>query len=234
MIRSVMPRVFRFSAFELDVGAYQLRRAGEPLKLERLPMELLTVLVRQAGSLVDRDEIHRALWGTGVHVDRDAAINTAVRKLRHALGDDPQRPELIETVVGKGYRFIAAVERNEQRPPSLAMLVRVLRRGSQEFPLSEGQNLIGRDSHAAVHLDHPSVSRRHAMVRIEGAKATLEDLASRNGTFLEGRRVTGVVELQHGAVLGVGPLTLTFAKLSAAASTLPLSDHPSDRHDAEA
>ncbi len=232
MIRE-MPRVFRFGTFELDVDAYQLRRANKPLKLERLPMELLTELVSRAGTLLGRDEIQRRLWGPDVHVDRDAAINTAVRKLRQALRDDPHAPTLIETVVGKGYRFIAAVEQDEERPGSLAPTC-VLRRGSEEFPLREGHNLIGRESRAAVHLDHPSVSRRHALLRIECRKATVEDLASRNGTFLDGHRINGVVELLHGMVVGIGPVTLTFAILSTNASTLPLTDYGSDRRDAEA
>jgi DNA-binding winged helix-turn-helix (wHTH) protein/Flp pilus assembly protein TadD len=101
---------FRFGEFELDVAAYALRRAGQRIKLQKIPMEVLVLLVRNAGILVHRTEIHAALWDSDVFVDQDAAINTAVRKIRRALGDDAEHPRFIETVVGKGYRFIAPLE----------------------------------------------------------------------------------------------------------------------------
>lgn len=115
-----MASCFRFNEFELDVGAYVLRRGGERIRLEKIPMEVLTLLVEQAGALVDRPTIHEALWGADVFVERDAAINTAIRKVRRALGDDAEQPRLIETIVGKGYRFLAPVKRSGgrgNRPP---------------------------------------------------------------------------------------------------------------------
>ena len=101
---------FRFGGFELDVAAYVLRRAGQRIKLEKIPMEVLVLLVQKAGVLVNRTEIQAAVWGSDVFVDQDAAINTAIRKIRRALGDDAEHPRFVETVVGKGYRFIASLE----------------------------------------------------------------------------------------------------------------------------
>src|SRR4051794_15496969 len=106
-----MHECIRFSDFELDVDAYALRSPRGPIKLEKMPMEVLILLVRRAGALVLRGEIRTALWGDGVRVQYDAAINPVVRKLRRALADNSDEPRFVETVVGKGYRFIAPIER---------------------------------------------------------------------------------------------------------------------------
>ena len=100
----------RFAEFELDLGAYVLRRPDGPLRLEKMPMEILMLLVQRAGTLVQRSEIQAMLWGPDVYVEHDSAINTAVRKIRRTLGDDAGNPRFVETVVGKGYRFIASIE----------------------------------------------------------------------------------------------------------------------------
>jgi DNA-binding winged helix-turn-helix (wHTH) protein len=96
--------------FELDSRAYELRRAGRVLKLERIPMELLLLLVEERGHLVSRDRIIDRVWGKDVFLDTDNSINAAVRKVRQVLRDDPERPHFVQTVTGRGYRFIAQVE----------------------------------------------------------------------------------------------------------------------------
>jgi pimeloyl-ACP methyl ester carboxylesterase/DNA-binding winged helix-turn-helix (wHTH) protein len=107
--------IFKFSGFELDRGAYQLRRNGESLPLERIPLDLLFMLIDRRGQLVTRGEIFERIWGKQVFVDTDNAINTAIRKLRRALGDDPLSPKLIETVPARGYRFVATVSTARQQ-----------------------------------------------------------------------------------------------------------------------
>src|SRR6186997_3138588 len=97
--------LFRFGDFELDLGAYELRRAGEPVRLEQQPMDLLILLVQRHPHLVTRAEIIERLWGTETFVDADAGINTAVRKVRKALQDSASAPRFIERIPGKGYRF---------------------------------------------------------------------------------------------------------------------------------
>jgi len=104
-----MPNCIKFADFELDLAAYALRGPGGPVKLEKMPMDVLILLVKRAGALVARREIQSALWSDSVNVDYDAAINTVVRKIRRALGDDAENPRFVEAVVGKGYRFIAPV-----------------------------------------------------------------------------------------------------------------------------
>jgi DNA-binding winged helix-turn-helix (wHTH) protein len=231
---------FRFGEFELDVAAYALRRAGQRIKLEKTPMEVLVLLVRKAGILVKRTEIQAALWRSDVFVDQDAAINTAVRKIRRALDDDAEHPRFIETVVGKGYRFIAPLETHDaemrlERSRADADGISsdglnhhlpnyLVTRGKRQFVLDRGQNLLGRDPDATVYIDHPSVSRRHARISLDSARAVLEDLKSQNGTFLDGRKIDTPTDIHHGAIIGLGPITLTFVVLPAIASTLQMGD----------
>jgi DNA-binding winged helix-turn-helix (wHTH) protein/tetratricopeptide (TPR) repeat protein len=99
--------------FELDLRAYQLRGAGHVLKLEPTPMELLLFLVEHRGELVTRDQIVERIWGKGVFLDTDNSINGAIRKIRQVLKDDSEQPRFVETVSGKGYRFIAPVAESE-------------------------------------------------------------------------------------------------------------------------
>ena len=100
---------FHFGDFTLDQSRYRLQKGERLLRLEKLPMELLILLVQRRGELVSREEIAEHLWGKDVFVDVDHSINTAVRKIRQVLKDDPERPRFVETVVGKGYRFAAPV-----------------------------------------------------------------------------------------------------------------------------
>jgi TolB-like protein/DNA-binding winged helix-turn-helix (wHTH) protein len=97
--------VFRFESFEVDRGAFELRRAGQPVPIERIPMELLLLLLERRGQLVTRQEILDRIWGKNVFGDADNSINTAVRKIRQALHDNPASPRLLHTIPGKGYRI---------------------------------------------------------------------------------------------------------------------------------
>jgi DNA-binding winged helix-turn-helix (wHTH) protein len=99
----------RFEDFELDLRSYQVRRSGRTLRLERIPMEILFLLVQRRGQLVTREEIIEKLWGKNVFLDTDNAINTAIRKTRQVLKDDPEQPRFIQTVTGRGYRFIGQI-----------------------------------------------------------------------------------------------------------------------------
>jgi TolB-like protein/DNA-binding winged helix-turn-helix (wHTH) protein/Tfp pilus assembly protein PilF len=102
-------RSYQFEEFELDLKRYELRRNGQALKLEKTPMELLILLVSRNGELVTREEIVERLWGKNVFVDTEHGINTAVRKIRQALGEDTDNPRFVKTVVGKGYRCSARI-----------------------------------------------------------------------------------------------------------------------------
>jgi eukaryotic-like serine/threonine-protein kinase len=95
--------------FELDLRAYELRRSGRSLKIERIPMEILLLLVEQRGQLVSREQIVERIWGSSVFLDTDNSINGAIRKIRQVLKDNPEQPRFVQTITSKGYRFIAPV-----------------------------------------------------------------------------------------------------------------------------
>ena len=125
------------SYFELDLRAYELRRAGKALKLERIPMELLVLLVERKGELVSRDQIVESIWGKDVFLDTDNSINAAIRKIRQVLKDDPERPSFVVTVTGKGYRFVAPVEEPRHAPPELSV-------GAPQLQQPPADNLLGK------------------------------------------------------------------------------------------
>ena len=103
----MLPRFVRFGEFELDREGYQLLRYGAAVKIENLPLQLLTLLLARRGQIVSRREIEESLWGKDVFVDVEQGINTAIRKIRQTLRDHPENPRYLQTVVGKGYRFLA-------------------------------------------------------------------------------------------------------------------------------
>ena len=108
----------RFDDFELDYTRFQLSRAGRPIRLEGLPLQLLMFLVEKRGELVTREEISAQLWSKDVFVDVEQGINTAVRKIRRALADDVGEPRYLQTVVGKGYRFVSPPAEDDANSPA--------------------------------------------------------------------------------------------------------------------
>jgi DNA-binding winged helix-turn-helix (wHTH) protein len=112
---------YHFDEFELDCDRFELLHNGRTLKLERIPMELLILLLEREGSVVTRQEIVDRLWGKDVFVDTEHGINTAIRKIRQALKDNPEQPRFIQRKTGKGYRFEA--ERNVDRKHPLSLVV---------------------------------------------------------------------------------------------------------------
>jgi DNA-binding winged helix-turn-helix (wHTH) protein len=116
----VPDKKFCFDDFQLDFTRFQLFRQGKPLRLEGLPLQLLMFLVENKGQLVTREQISAALWSKDVFVDVDQGINTAIRKIRRALGDDAGEPHYLQTVVGRGYRFVATAAEDDQATAAAA------------------------------------------------------------------------------------------------------------------
>ena len=113
--------ILYFDQFELDLNSYELRKSGHVIKLEKLPMEVLILLAEKRGQLVTREQIIQRLWGDDVFVDTRQGINTAIRKVRMALRDDPEHPHFLQTVTGRGYRLLAPVstrDENTQEQPA--------------------------------------------------------------------------------------------------------------------
>ena len=139
---------YHFADFELDPSSFELRRNGRALKLERIPMELLILLVEKKGNVATRQEIIDRLWGKDVFVDTEHGINTAIRKIRQILRDDPTRPRFVLTITGKGYRFVgqkieAAVSSHiEPDRDSLASHGSAEWRREQQHPASKSQYIV--------------------------------------------------------------------------------------------
>jgi TolB-like protein/DNA-binding winged helix-turn-helix (wHTH) protein/phosphoglycolate phosphatase-like HAD superfamily hydrolase len=114
---SVPPSIRFGEELELDRSTYQLRRSGRPVRLERIPLEILMLLTERPGQLVTREQIAERIWGKGAFLDVDNSINGAVRKIRQVLEDDPEQPRFIQTITGRGYRFVAPVLAPADAPP---------------------------------------------------------------------------------------------------------------------
>ncbi len=111
----------RFDDFQLDYARFQLCRHGIPVRLEGLPLQLLMFLVEHRGQLVTREQISAELWSSkDVFVDVEQGINTAIRKIRRALADDAGEPQYLQTVVGRGYRFVAPTAHEDAAPSASA------------------------------------------------------------------------------------------------------------------
>jgi DNA-binding winged helix-turn-helix (wHTH) protein len=205
----------QFGEFLLDSDARHLLQRGAPIHLSRKAFDALCLLAERRPNALSKDELHTALW-PGTHVV-DASLSVAIAEIRRALADDPQSPRYIRTVHRIGYAFCAeavdaaAVGRSVPKTPRawLAWEARVL-------PLEEGENLIGRDPGCGVWLDESGVSRRHARLVLDGDQARLEDLGSKNGTWVNGRSITREA-ISGGDRVQIGPLTLEFRTSSHAA-----------------
>ncbi len=119
--QSPPPLVYQFGPYELDLSRYELRRGEVRLRLARVPMDLLVLLVQRRDTLLSREDIAARLWPNPGMVDADQGINTAIRRIREVLVDDPAKPRFVETVVGKGYRFIAEVKEGRSDSTIVAM-----------------------------------------------------------------------------------------------------------------
>jgi DNA-binding winged helix-turn-helix (wHTH) protein len=182
-----------------DVDTREVLRGGRPVAISPKAFALLELLASSRPAAVSKADIHASLW-PGIHVS-DANLPNLIAELRAALGDDAERPRIIRTVPRFGYAFSANARPERTRavdwPGKPASHYRLIW-GQREIALEPGDNLIGRDQEAVVWIDDESVSRRHARVTISPEGATIEDLGSKNGTFVNGRRISGPQRLAEG------------------------------------
>ena len=215
-----------FSDFCLDTATRQLLRRGKERHVEPKAFELLALLLSRRPEAVAKGEIQDKLWpSTFVS---ESSLTGLVTQIRQALGDDPRQPRYLRTVHGFGYAFSGnaaeehadaeaasgRAEGGRRRRPSAQVLW-----DEKAFALLEGENVLGRDEAAAVCLDWPGVSRQHARIVVAADNATLEDLGSKNGTFLREERVTGPTPLADGDLFRLGRLLLEFRVIRGAIST---------------
>lgn len=196
-------RRYRFGDHVLDTATRQLTRGGQPVHLSPKGFQLLELLLQRRPDVLSKSELQDRLW-PDTHV-LEANLANLVAEVRAALGDDPRRPRYIRTAHRYGYAFLdESVGASRDAPAGRPGWTLVWSGG--EARLDEGEHVLGRDGD--VCLDFATVSRRHARVRIEGDRATLEDLASKNGTWLNARRVEGAADLSDGDEIRLGSLRL--------------------------
>jgi len=191
---------FRVGRWTVDPERLALEDDGREVHLRPKVMDLLVVLAERQGKVLSTQQLLDVVW-SDVTVG-DASLTVAVRELRQALGDDRKNPVHIETIRGRGYRLIAPVSpaRDGHTTTSRFWLIGE----DHEFVLVEGENVVGRTPDAHIHIDVPKVSRRHARITVSGDSAMVEDLGSKNGTYIGNERVNQPMPLSHGNELRLG------------------------------
>jgi DNA-binding winged helix-turn-helix (wHTH) protein len=200
---------FRFGSLVLDGESRSLSRDGRGVSISPKAFRLLQVLLEARPRAVPKAELHRRLWPDTVV--SDVNLPTLVAEIRQAIGDGARSPVFVRTVYGYGYAFCGtavALRRDGQPDTSNDQLFRLIW-GTREIALSEGENILGRGVDSLVWIDAQSVSRRHARLVIAAGLATLEDLGSKNGTFVNGIRLSAPVALRDGDEVRVGSVPMT-------------------------
>jgi DNA-binding winged helix-turn-helix (wHTH) protein len=205
-----------FGEFTLDRGTRQLLRGGQELHLEPKAFELLDLLLQKRPAAVSKPEIRDRLWPETFVSESN--LSGLVAQVRKALGDDPSHPRYIRTVYGFGYAFAGAKEEPSGAGGPARLAPRVIWE-KRIIPLAPGENVLGRDEDVAVRIDSPAVSRRHARILVENGRAVLEDLGSKNGTFLKEERLEGPGVLEDGDTFRLGRLLLVYRSSALRAST---------------
>jgi DNA-binding winged helix-turn-helix (wHTH) protein len=201
-----------------DASARELKRAGQPVHLAPKAFRLLELLVSRRPRPVTTAEIRDTLWpATSVGASSLARV---VADLRTAIGDDARHPRLVRTVHGFGYSFSGetVLEQVPGSAPLEAWACRLVR-GEREIALVEGEHVLGRRPDASVWIESTSVSRRHARIVVSAGRAVLEDLGSKNGTYLRGTKLKEPSELTDGDVITIGSVVLNFRAARATVST---------------
>jgi DNA-binding winged helix-turn-helix (wHTH) protein len=211
----------RFGLFSLDAATRQLLRDGREVSLSPKAFQLLSLLVVNRARAVSRQELHQALWPSTFVLD--ANIASLIAEIRRALDDDAAKPRFVRTMHRFGYRFVAQVDDSPMAAVQTPITANCwLVWDHRHVPLAEGCHLIGRGADASVWIDATGVSRHHARILIDGGDATLEDLGSKNGTYVAGERVTNRRRLSDGDQIRLGSVVVTFQipRLSVATDTV--------------
>jgi hypothetical protein len=197
----------RFGEFTLDTDTRQLRGSKGEVHLSPKAYELLNALVESRPRALSKAELHGRLWPATFVSEVNLA--TLVAEIRDALGDDARKPRFIRTAHRFGYAFCGMTLDPPRSDPARSTLCWLVKAG-RRLPLRLGDNVLGREPDDGISLDSPTVSRQHARIRISATGATLEDLDSKNGTFLRGRRVSKAVALSNGDEIRAGSVVLRF------------------------
>lgn len=205
--------IFHFADFTVDLGTRQLVHGAEEVHLGPKAFELLEALLTNRPRALSKAQLQERLWPRTFVSESN--LTSLVTELRTALGDKARRPCFVRTVYGFGYAFCGmAAEVPDALPPRTRSHVRLrLFLEDREIALREGENVLGRVDEGIIWFESPTVSRRHARILVSGATATLEDLGSKNGTFLGGRRLESPSPVSDGDEIRLGRVRMTFRVL---------------------
>lgn len=209
----------RFGCFVVDSDTRELLNGTTPVQLSPKALQLLLLVVEHRPRALSKAELYEHLWPTSFVVD--ANLVNLMAEVRDALGDDPHEPRFIRTVHRFGYAFCATATeepaRGKQASGATASFTLTWRGGKAS--LADGTYVLGRDAGVFIRVPAESVSRRHLQIRVAGAVATIEDLGSKNGTFLRGERVTGPTTVSDGDTFLAGSVRVKFHLISPTRST---------------
>ena len=210
-----------FGDCTFDSDTRELIRGGHAVHLSPKAFRLLELLLEERPRALSKQQLQERLWPKTFVSEANLAGLAA--EARRAIGDSARGSTLLRTVYGFGYAF-SGEAREERLAAASARESRFrLVRDDERIPLEPGDNVLGRDPLASPRIDDDTVSRRHARLRITEENATIEDLGSKNGTFVEGKRIGAKpVRLRDGNQIQVGSVFLSFQALSPAKSTKPL------------
>ncbi len=202
----------QFGECTFDPVRREVRRAERPLHLSPKAFELLRLLVEIRPRAMSKDALFERLWPA--RFVTDANLAGLVAEIRREIGDDAREPRFVRTVHGFGYAFSDGTTNLADEDSVFRFIW-----GAREVPLAEGENVLGRDPSAAVSIDNATVSRHHARIVIHGNRAALEDLGSKNGTWLKGGRIETSELLSDGDEIRAGSVALVFRCFAAGSST---------------
>lgn len=210
-----------FGDCEFDSERRLVLRHGRVRPLSPRAFQLLDVLLDRRPEAVSKAELLNCLWP--VTFVSDASLHNLVAEVRAALGDAPRAARYIRTIPRYGYAFhgdAQPVSAFAGGTPPIAGAGPRLISSRGDWLLSEGPNFVGRDPDCAVRIDSPTVSRRHARIVVSGGDASVEDLKSKNGTYVNGRAVKQTVPVNDGSEIRVGSVTMTYRNPDRLDSTL--------------
>jgi len=200
--------IYQLGDIKIDVGARQVSRGTFAIHLTKKAFELLTLLLHRRPNVVSKEDIHTHLWPDTFVAE--SSLQALVSEIRQALGESARRQSPIRTAHGVGYAFSAEVDKTSSTAGKALEARAWLLAESWRVPLSDGDNIVGRGATGEViEIDAPGVSRRHACISLTTG-ATIEDLGSKNGTWLGDQRVTAPIALLDGDAVRLGSLVLTF------------------------
>jgi len=201
-----------------DSGTREVSRDGQPVAISPKAFQLLEILIDRRPNAVSKERLHETVWPKTFVTD--ANLPNLVAELRRALGESASEGGFIRTIRGFGYAFSGRVEPEPgKEAPSRANVVFKLVWADREIVLQDGENILGREDDAAAWIDVHSVSRRHARIVVSGDSAVLEDLGSKNGTFLKGEAVTRPTDLSDGDRLRIGTVEMMVRRYVGGVST---------------